>query len=534
VQLISWRLRLAGIVLIALISTAVYSQDSQSNASQSGATQPGTTQSSPAQPKEKVYQSQTVLRATTRLVVIDAVVLDEKGQPITDLKADDFTVMEDGKPQKISDFSFHQTGPAGAAPRQTAPNVISNAPDFASNSCLNVILLDAINTDFSNHAYAQDMLIKYLDTNPPIQPTAVYALDGKLTMLHDFTTDPKALRDVVAHFQPQGPTHIPTVEAAASPFTTRGSFQVTAHGRQLTQRSMLFLARSLGGYPGRKNLIWLSEGFPINLFPDFNAGNGILTVEDYSPMAERIADELTNAQVALYPIDAAGVAINDRFPAHTAMESMAERTGGKTFFNRNDIDMGIRTSINDGATYYTIEYYPQNRNWDAKFRRIELKLAHPHAKLTYREGYYALGPMNGNSETAGETFSRALDRQAPTSTAVRFQAGVVLPSAQTQNKLVVNFGIDPHTLSFGRESDDLQHAKISCVVWAWPAKGEPIRAEGSSNAALKEDVYEQVMHGYFPCQRSLALKPGHYTLRLGVLDETTNLIGTATSQVSIP
>jgi VWFA-related protein len=533
VQLIS-RLRLIGIILIALSSTAVYSQDSQSNASQSGATQPGTTQSSPDQPKEKVYQSQTVLRATTRLVVIDAVVLDEKGQPITDLKADDFTVMEDGKPQKISDFSFHQAGPAGAAPRQTAPNIISNAPDFASNSCLNIILLDAINTDFSNHAYAQDMLIKYLDTNPPIQPTAVYALDGKLTMLHDFTTDTKALREVVAHFQPQGPTHIPTVEAAASPFSTRGSFQVTAHGRALTQSSMLFLARSLGGYPGRKNLIWLSEGFPINLFPDFNAGDGVLVVEDYSPMAERIADELMNAQVALYPIDAAGVSINDRFPAHTAMESMAERTGGKTFFNRNDIDMGIRASINDGATYYTIEYYPQNRNWDAKFRRIELKLAHPHAKLTYREGYYALGPMNGNSETAATAFGRALDRQAPTSTSIRFQAAVMLPSAQTENKLVVTIGIDPHSLSFGRESDDLQHAKVSCVVWAYPAKGDPIRAEGSSNAALKEDVYQQIMHSYFPCKRSLALKSGRYTLRLGVMDETTNLIGTTTSQVIIP
>jgi VWFA-related protein len=524
VQLIS-RLRLAGIVILyAFLSTAVYSQDSQSGAAQTGVTQS----------KDGVYRSQTVLRATTRLVVVDAVVLDDKGQPITDLQADDFTVLEDGKPQKISDFSFHQPGPAGAAPAQTAPNVISNTPAFSSNSCLNVILLDAINTDYSNHAYAQDMLIKYLDTNPPIQPTAVYALDRKLTMLHDFTTDTKALRDVVAHFVPQGPEHLDTVEAAASPFSTRGSFKVSAYARQLTESSMLFLARSLAGYTGRKNLIWLSESFPISLFPDFNVGDGAVAIVDYSPMAERIADELMNAQVALYPIDAAGVSINDRFPAHTAMESMAERTGGKTFFNRNDIDMGIRTSINDGATYYTIEYYPQNRNWDAKFRRIELKLAHPHAKLTYREGYYALGPINGNSEAAATAFGRALDRQAPTSAAVRFQAAVEMPSAQNQSKLLVKFHIDPHTLSFGRESDDLQHATVSCVVWAWPTKGDPIRAEGSANAALKEDVYQQIMHSYFPCQRSLALKPGKYTLRLGVMDETTNLIGTTTSQVIIP
>jgi VWFA-related protein len=521
-QLSTGRRRIMGALVFAftlIASAAVCAQKTDSNA--------------PPKP-DGVYQSSTILRATTRLVVLDVVALNDKGQPITDLKADDFTVLEDGKPQKIRSFSFHQPASASAPAPQTAPNIISNAPQFSSNSCLNVILLDAINTDFSSHAYAQEMLVKYLETNPVIQPTAVYALDGKLTMLHDFTTDTQVLRDVVGHFKPSGPTHIPDVYAAASPFSRRGSYQVTAHGRQLTARSMLFLARSLAGYPGRKNLIWLSEGFPINLFPDFTAGDQVVVVEDYSPIAERIADELMNAQVALYPIDAAGVSINDRFPAHVAMESMAERTGGKTFFNRNDIDMGIRTSIDDGSSYYTIEYYPQNRIWDAKFRHIELKLSRPQAKLSYRQGYYALGPNNGNSDSVQEIFSRALDRDAPTSAAIRFQAGVVLPSAQTQNKLVVNFGIDPHTLAFERQGDDLEHARVSCVVWAYPGKGDPIRAEGGSNAVLKEDVYQQVMHSYFPCQRSLALKPGRYTLRLGVLDETTNLVGTATTQVSVP
>jgi VWFA-related protein len=380
------------------------------------------------QKAEPVYQSPSVLRTTTRLVVLDVVALDEKGQPVAGLKADDFIVLEDGKPQKIRDFSFHHPEAGGAPARQQAPNVISNAPQYSANSCLNVILLDAVNTDFSNHAYAQDMLVKYLESGPAIQPTAVFALSGKLTMLHDFTTDTQVLRDVVAHFQSQGPTHIPDVYAAASPFQRRGSFQVTARGRALTANSMLFLARALAGYPGRKNLIWLSEGFPINLFPEVNLGEGLMVIEDYSPLAERIADELMNAQVALYPIDAAGVSINDRFPARTAMMSMAERTGGKTFYNRNDIDLGIRTSMDDGSTYYTIEYYPQNRNWDAKFRRIELKLARPEVRLRYRQGYYALGPNMGSSESVTDAFSHAMDRDAPTSTAILFQAAVAPPS----------------------------------------------------------------------------------------------------------
>jgi hypothetical protein len=127
-----------------------------------------------------------------------------------------------------------------------------------------------------------------------------------------------------------------------------------------------------------------------------------------------------------------------------------------------------------------------------------------------------------------------MDHDAPTSAGILFQAGVVMPSAQTQGKTVVNIGIDPHTLTFQREADDLEHASVSCVVWAYPAKGDPVRAEGELNAALKEEVYQQIMHSYFPCQRSLALKAGRYNLRIGVLDEATNLIGTATTQITVP
>ncbi len=483
-----------------------------------------------------VTQPQPMLRSTTRLVIVDVVATDKEGNFIPDLRQEDFVVIEDGKPQKVSDFSVHRPTSSAQATAALPHNVVGNNPPANGNSCLNVILLDAINTDFSNHAYAQDMLIKYLDAGPAIQPTAVFALDGKLRMLHDFTTDPKALRDVLAHFVPQGPTHIPDVYSAASPFTRRGSFQVTGHGRQVTFQSFNYLAKALAGYPGRKNLLWVSEGFPLNLFPDALMGEQIVTTEDYSPLVEKIADNLMDAQVALYPIDAAGVGKDDRFSARTAMESMAERTGGKTFYNRNDIDTGVRTSMNDGASYYTLEYYPANKEWNRKFRNIEVKLDRPGAKLRYRQGYYALGPNNATVDDAAVStdFSRAMDLDAPSATGVRFLAQVQTLEGKGTSKITVAFAIDPHTIQFQLGNDDLEHAAVNCVVWAYPGKGDPIRSEGGSTAALKKDVYLELLKSRLPCQRSVELKPGHYKLRLGVMDRTSNLMGSTTFEIAVP
>ena len=475
-------------------------------------------------------------RTTTRLVVVDVVATDEKGSPVKDLKAEDFVVKENNDPQKVVDFSFHQPGNVAANAHPLPANIFSNSPVYTGNSSLNVILLDAINTDFSNHAYAQDMLVKYLGTNPKLQPTAVYALENNLRLLHDFSTDPEALRDAITHYKGIGVSHLATVEAAASPFTQRGTFRNVPQGRGAAFRGMIFLAQTLAGYPGRKNLIWVSEGFPLSLYPDSVMSDEILQVEDYSPLVEKIADELMGAQVALYPISAAGVSKDDQFSAKTAMSSMAQRTGGKTFFNRNDIDTGVRTSLDDGSTYYTLEYYPANKTWNNKFRHIKVSVARPGVKLQYRDGYYANNPLTvlGTATMANE-FSQALDINAPALTAVSFEAAVLPASPQTQNKMLVVFHIDPHTLSFQQGSDGLEHAELNCVVWAYPKKGDPIRIEGGTiTAALSQGDYDKAMKSFFPCQRALDLKAGQYTLRLGVLDRKSNLIGTLSTPLNVP
>jgi VWFA-related protein len=521
----------------------------------------GATELQSAQAPSPVAPSSTVLRATTRLVVVDVVAIDNKGNPVTDLKAEDFTVLEDGKPQKVSGFSFQRGSSATAVASSTGGGGFSNAPQYKNVSSLNVILLDAMNGNFAGHAYGRDELIKFLDKGTLNQPTALFALEEKLTLLHDFTTDIASLKAFVQEFKPQGPVHVDNVYAAASPFAARApNTQTSVRSMDITIAALNSLARALAGYPGRKNLIWVSEGFPITLFPEiiyddpqshcpgcvplpntiamslsssFKSGAG----KDFDAEVQKVANALMNAQVAVYPVDASGLQKDNHLNTINTMRSLADRTGGKAFYNRNDLEVGIRTSIDDGSTYYTLEYYPENKIWDGKFRIIQIK-GRAGVSFRYRQGYYALDPgvLNKDAEKAmAKTFSDSLSLDAPSATAVVFRAGITPPSEKAQ-QVTVNFAIDPHTLAFQHKEGGLESATISCAVAAFSEKGVLVKEEITNmTATIKADDFETMMKGQqFPCKRTIDLKPGSYNLTLGVVDRNSRLIGTTTAWVKVP
>jgi len=548
---INYRLRLLGSALFLLLAAG-----GQSLAAQ---------QSAPEQDDAKnAYKSPAVLRATTRLVVVDVVATDSKGSPMADLGIDDFTILEDDKPQKISAFAFRQSGTVAETMQQAKLNLFTNVPRFSGASSLNVILLDSLNAEYLSRTYGRDQLLKYLESGPAIQPTAVYALENKLKLLHDFTLDAKELKSVVEKYKPSAPTRVVDVYSAASPYSRSGDYTLSSHTLEATVSALGALAQILAGHPGRKNLIWLSAAFPLTMYPanfhntpnpasvngpgvpntteasthDIATDNiGMQGARTFSNEVERVANAMMNAQVAIYPVDCSGLAQNSRANAASTMRVLAERTGGQTFVNRNDLDMAVRTSMDDGATYYTLEYYPQNKTWDGKFRVIQVKTTRPGITLRHRQGYYALNPGEQKKDSEKDlvrSLSDALSPDMPASSGVLFQAGVVPPTEKAA-PVTVNFAIDPHTLAFEQKSDGLAHASLSCAVVAYSDKGTPVKKEiNSVTAALKPAELEKIMQGYFPCKRTIELKPGHYNLTLGVVDQGSQLIGTTTASVSVP
>ena len=542
-----------------------------------------------------VYESATVLKSITRLVVVDVVATNRNGA-VTDLQRDDFTVLEDGKEQKVRVFNFQQprtnaNGGAAIVPPKLPENVYSNVARYSASSALNVVLLDALNTSLPHQAYVRDQMIRYLEKMPEGQPIAVYLLSTKLTLLQDFTSDPAVLKKITQELKgkisplqdsPAGGT-IPELlpaglaDSGMMPAEMLNAMQRFEQERVAFQTDLRItytvnalnsIARSLSGYPGRKNLLWISEAFPLSIDPNMDLSGDIFAgTRNYGPQVAEAADALIDAQIAMYPIDARGLVPPSVFDAsssgrdkfgrslsrpgrlgtaisnenaqvqnvHATMRDMAERTGGQAFYNTNGIDAAIRRSIEDGSTYYTLAYYPENKNWNGKFRKIQVKVNCGGVKVRHRLGYYAVDPTAVDQSNKRQlAFQLALNPDSPISTGLPFNAMVIPPAEKAPKTVLVNFGVDPHALSFEKLADGLEHATVECTVQAFSSKGRLVRGEGSTvKAALKPETFERVMQDSFPCQQSIDLEPGNYYLRLGVRDDRTGLIGTTNAKVVI-
>lgn len=537
--------------------------------------------------QDQPAQTGTVLKSTTRLVVVDVVASNAKGEPVPDLSIHDFKLLENGKEQEIRVFDFQhprESQPANAqaaSPAKLPPNVFTNIPAYKQGSALNVVLLDALNTTTPRQAFAHDELLRFLEKFTPDGPVAIYVLAPSLRLLQDFTDDPQLLKTAASRLDVKGTVLLdnktggpPVVMPAIAGNPLNGAIRSrekesrdfsTLEQVDITFAALNSIARSLASYPGRKNLIWISDGFPFYINPRSAS-------ESYSKNFGRqvsVTDNvLMNSQIAIYPVDAHAIQaisfydigigslrdlgvtavtggtasmrfmsndFNERLAVHSTMNDLAEETGGEAFYNSNSIDSALRKSFADGSTYYTLGYYPQNKNWDGKFRKIEVKAARPGVRLRYRLGYYALEPgtLHGGPGNPEGALHQALDPNSPVSSALQFRAAVIAPSEKTSNKLVVNFGIDPRAISFEKDKDGVQHATVECAVEAYSSNGK-VKSEASTvNAALQPDAFAHVQQTFFPCQERLDLPAGTYILRLGVVDAHTGMVGTTNAMATV-
>jgi len=444
--------------------------------------------------------SAPVIRTSANLVLVD-VVVTAHGQPVEGLSRRDFHVFEDGKEQAITSFEEHRASdaPLVAAAPTLPPHVYSNDPQFAIASAANVLLLDALNTPLSDQQYARRAMFSFLERIPPGTRVAVFTLASQLRMVSGFTTDAGAVEALTRRGAQQSavlenPQDEDTMNDIASSMSgvDQGAMQQFEADNQsyqtdlrvsMTLDALQQLGRYLSMIPGRKNLIWLSGSFPLQIQPDASTQqdngqqlNALSAGRDYSAETQATDALLAAARVAVYPVDARGLmtfasldasrsfisarglpsegggrglrrggfappmvsgpsAANEadrEFLQQTTnqlqtMQRVAEETGGEAFYNNNDLRDVAAQAISNGSNYYTLGYVPAGKLWGGQFRTIQVRVDGGTYDLAYRHGYYAEDPLTPGPASPGvaSPILAALERGAPPLAAIRFEARVL-------------------------------------------------------------------------------------------------------------
>jgi VWFA-related protein len=271
------------------------------------------------------------VRATTRLVQINVIVQDAHGAPLTGLKKENFNLIVDKKSREIQLFSV-ETNPAPdtEAPLEPLPpNTYTNRVQSSAGArAATVILLDELNTAFVDKVFARKQVIEFLEQIQPQEHVAVYWLGDKLRVLHDFNGEPATLRAALttlrgepsrtlSNSKVEEPSDInPSApggqtsdrEAFRHTFDQRAANDSTVDRVHATIEALLAIANHIGHLSGRKNLVWISSTFPFSLgYDKFDLDWANDTGVTFGSDVERAARSLTNANMAVYRVDARGL-----------------------------------------------------------------------------------------------------------------------------------------------------------------------------------------------------------------------------------
>lgn len=491
----------------------------------------------------------STFHAESRLVVVDVVVTKHR-QPMTGLTQSDFTISEDGKRQQIAFFEAH----------------VPPAPDSKqSPSSINIVLFDLLNIPLLDQPYAREQMIQFLKKLPPKRQVALFELGTSLRMIAGFSATSDDLVAAAKKLVPHSSELLDTQESRehaqdqlalareGSPnqefFDRMQDFmaETTAARDQdrakITLQALNDIARAASGFHGRKNILWLSEEFPVYFGPKFNASDPDPNTRNYFEVMRDMGSQLSSAQVSLYPIDVRGLITglttassggpargNERIinieTLHLEMDKLAEETGGRAYYDTNDLKLAMQNSLENGATYYTIAYVPRQQNWDSKYHHIKVQLARSGLDAEYRKGYFAVPQKDLPADQARVDFERALQPATPAFTTLPLTAKVSLPDAD-HPKVRIDCVVDGAALAFSPGDGNRENARLQFEIVAW---GPDLKVKANAShiveLSLLQEKYLQIVHNGLAAHQELALSPGTYNLRVGVLDDGSKKIGT--------
>lgn len=555
--------RIALLICACLIAAPGFSQSQSGSQAPPPANAPGTAtqQTPPAQAQP--------LRVATRLVQVNVIVTDKHGEPVTGLTKDDFSLLDSGKPQSISFFAEETNQLSNAPAMQTAAlttappgHTFSNRFDEKAGvpTSVTVILIDYLNTHVTDMAFARQQVIKFLHQLQPQDRVALYELKSQLRILHDFTTDADSLLRAL-----DKSTNTETHQMAGSDFdaSDTGDAQVdamidssnamvsqffTTDRVTKTADAIESIASHLTGLPGRKNLVWVSGSFPNQII---GADNDPLAVQSFGGDIENAAEALNNANVAIYPVDARGlippvnITAAARNPGPSArrvqgpppatqihparenfdtMNMLAERTGGRAFYNNNDIKGAVRKAIDDSRVTYVLSYYPNDVAWDGHFHEIKVEVKKPSIEVRYRRGYFAFLESPENVNAGKLKIADAVNSPLEsTELGITIVADAIdVPGAR---QIKTQLKLDPRQMRFEQKGD--RWADKVDVVWVQlGADGKTLDVTTQTlDLNLMQRTYDNIQKDGLKVSGTLHVRDDVAEVRFVARDEGTGAVG---------
>ncbi len=539
------------------------------------------------------------IQVRTRLILVPTLVKDSRGKFISGLKPQDFTIKDNGKVEPVKVLEEIVAPPAvELAKTQLPPGTFSNSVVTPKAPLRVVIILfDMLNSHFKDQVPARIQLTKYLRTQ--IAPGTMVALlglgRGGLRMYHDLTSDTQGLGTELEMAMNSGRHSISTnlqdemsETESNQAFVGHGAFaQTGSHGRD--DRKFIILdtlaafkniAGAYSSLPGRKSLIWVTTGFPFEIDGSKSSSDGMPALDKDSLMD--ILDDyqstwqtLSDANIALYPVDMHGLMTTSMPDASYAtkrggnaqaalgkfenqkqtrnednintMVTFAKETGGKAFYNDNDLVTGFKQAVDDTQSSYLLGYYlPENAT--PGWHKLSVDVNHPGAHVRARTGFLVnkVDPVHPDPKgkspgavdvdlamespmnfTAIPMTVRWIDNgQVPTAAAAT--GGLI-----AKRKVAFQITLPPHAATLD-ETEGQRKVSLNFVAMARTAQGEDaVDFVKKIDGVLRPEVARQLDMGGVKFDSMVVLAPGYYNVRFIVRDNLSGKIGSVTAPLVV-
>src|SRR5579859_695731 len=536
------------------------------------------------------------LTSRTELVQVPVVVRDGSGAPIKGLKKEDFTVLENGKQQSISTFEEINTSSAPikrpALNATQFSNVYIGSPEPRR---VTIMVLDSINTPYLDQTTARKELIKYISRNLKNSDLiALMAMDRKgVHMIHDFSSSPEmliaALRRVTGALPNMNASDSAALANGADTSTLSDantidttsldneaealqsfmdqSDNLVARYRQAeavedTFKNFLNIAQAFSGVPGRKSIVWLTGGLPFNLYDQSAEPTG----RDLSGLYQRTLQMMNQANIAVYPVDVRGrmnwgygnasasaalgqsaqsfrtggqvnIMTTSAIEAgnHQNLNDFAEMTGGRAFYNSNDLASGMQQASNDAAAYYMLGYYLDRKIDRAGWRKLKVKVDHPGAHVLARSGFFVTQATVDPSVDKRYDIVAALNSPLDSTALPIGMRWMGIQPVSGSDKYRAKFAIvaPPKTISVDASSKN--HFSVELVAQPRAADGTPV--EGGISPVISGDLSPENLEKFqktgFVYSGALELPQGEYTVRFVMRDDISGNVGSVSAPLNL-